>query len=90
MAIGGKYNFEKNLFLKFTGSKNIDTNKNIGYQYGLLYENDCLAIDFNYYRDLTIDRDIEGSDGISFTIVLKPFGTANNYGKNITFGPEIE
>ncbi len=90
LAIGGKYNFEKNFFLKFTGSKNIDTNKNIGYQYGLLYENDCLAIDFNYYRDLTIDRDIEESDGISFTIVLKPFGTANNYGKKIIFGPEIE
>ncbi len=89
IAVGGKYNLEKNLFIKFTGSKNLDTNKNIGYQYGLLYENDCLGIDFNYYRDLTKDRDIEESDGFSFTIVLKPFGSTNNYGKNKVFGPRI-
>ncbi len=89
IAVGGKYNLEKNLFLKFTGSKNLDTNKNIGYQYGLLYENDCLGIDFNYYRDLTKDRDIEESDGFSFTIVLKPFGSTNQYGKDIVFGPRI-
>ena len=89
IAIGGKYNLEKNLFIKFTGSKNLDTNKNIGYQYGMLYENDCLGIDFNYYRDLTKDRDIEESDGFSFTIVLKPFGSTNNYGKNKVFGPKI-
>ena len=68
---------------------NLDSNKNIGYQYGVLYENDCLGIDFNYYRDLTKDRDIEESDGFSFTIVLKPFGSTNNYGKNKVFGPEI-
>ena len=89
LAVALKYNFEKDLFFKFTGSKNLDTNKNIGYQYGLLYENDCLGIDFNYYRDLTKDRDIEESDGFSFTIVLKPFGTANNYGKSKLFGPRI-
>ncbi len=89
IAIGGKYNLENDLFLKFTGSKNLDTNKNIGYQYGILYENDCLGIDFNYYRDLTKDRDIKESDGFSFTIVLKPFGSTNNYGKNVVFGPRI-
>ena len=89
IAVGGKYNLEKNLFLKFTGSKDLDTNKNIGYQYGLLYENDCLGIDFNYYRDLTEDRDIQESDGFSFTVVLKPFGSTNNYGKNVVFGPRI-
>ncbi len=89
VAVGGKYTLEKNLFLKFTGSKDLDKNKNIGYQYGILYENDCLGIDFNYYRDLTKDRDVEESEGISFTIVLKPFGSTNNYGKNIVFGPRI-
>ncbi|MBD1141940.1 LPS-assembly protein LptD [Pelagibacterales bacterium SAG-MED32] len=89
IAVGGKYTLDKNLFLNFTGSKNLDTNKNIGYQYGILYENDCLGIDFNYYRDLTKDRDIEESDGFSFTIVLKPFGSTKNYGKNIVFGPKI-
>ena len=89
VAVGGKYELENNLFIKFTGAKNLDTNKNIGYQYGILYENDCLGIDFNYYRDLTKDRDIKESDGFSFTIVLKPFGSTNNYGKNKVFGPKI-
>ncbi len=89
LAVGGKYKLHNNLFIKFTGAKNIDTNKNIGYQYGILYENDCLGIDLNYYRDLTIDRDVAESYGYSFTIVLKPFGSTNNYGKNKVFGPKI-
>ena len=89
VAVGGKYELENNLFIKFTGAKNLDTNKNIGYQYGILYENDCLGIDFNYYRDLTNDRDIKERDGFSFTVVLKPFGSTNNYGKNKVFGPRI-
>tara|TARA_B100000902_G_C27321895_1_gene925227 strand:- start:3232 stop:5319 length:2088 start_codon:yes stop_codon:yes gene_type:complete len=89
IAIGGKYELDNNLFIKFTGAKNLDSNKNIGYQYGILYENDCLGIDFNYYRDLTKDRDIKESDGFSFTVVLKPFGSTNNYGKNKVFGPRI-
>ena len=90
IAIGGEYKLASDFKLKFTGSKNLDTNKNIGYQYGLLYENDCLGIDLNYYRDLTSDRDISESDGYSFTIVLKPFGSTNNYGKVKTFGPQIK
>ena len=89
VAIGGEYNFENNFFFKFTGTKDLDTNKNIGYQYGLLYEDNCLGIDLNYYRDLTIDRDIKESDGYSFTIVLKPFGSTRTYGKSKVFGPII-
>ncbi len=89
VAVGGEYNFKDNFYLKFTGTKDIDTNKNIGYQYGLLYEDNCLGIDFNYYRDLTIDRDIKESDGYSFTIVLKPFGSTRSYGKSKVFGPTI-
>ena len=88
-GVGAEYNFKRNFFLRFTGTKDIDTNKNIGYQYGILYENDCLGIDLNYYRDLTKDRDIEESEGYSFTIVLKPFGSTRSYGKNKVFGPEI-
>ena len=38
---------------------------------------------------MTVDRDIEESDGFSFTIVLKPFGSTNNYGKIKTFGPKL-
>ena len=89
IAIGGEYNIQDNFYLKFTGTKDIDTNKNIGYQYGLLYEDNCLGIDFNYYRDKTIDRDIKESDGYSFTIVLKPFGSTRSYGKSKVFGPLI-
>jgi LPS-assembly protein len=90
IAIGGEYNFRDNFYLKFTGTKDIDTNKNIGYQYGLLYEDNCLGIDLNYYRDMTIDRDIKESDGYSFTIVLKPFGSTRSYGKSKVFGPLID
>ncbi len=90
IAIGGEYNFKNNFYFKFTGTKDIDTNKNIGYQYGLLYEDNCLGIDLNYYRDKTIDRDIIGSYGYSFTIVLKPFGSTRSYGSNKVFGPIIE
>ena len=89
IGIGAEYNFKDDFFFKFTGSKNLDTNKNIGYQYGLLYENDCLGVDLNYFRDLTKDRDIAESDGYSFTIVLKPFGSTKNYGKNKVFGPRF-
>ena len=89
IAMGGEYNLDNNFFLKFTGTKNLDTNKNIGYQYGLLYEDNCLGIDLSYYRDMTIDRDIKESDGYSFTIVLKPFGSTRNYGKGKVFGPAI-
>ncbi len=90
IAVGGEYNFDDNFYFKFTGTKDIDTNKNIGYQYGLLYEDNCLGIDFNYYRDKTIDRDIKESDGYSFTVVLKPFGSTRNYGKSKVFGPLIK
>ena len=48
IAVGGEYNFKKNFYLKFTGTKDVDTNTNIGYQYGLLYEDNCLGIDLNY------------------------------------------
>ena len=89
IALGGEYNFKDNFFLKFTGTKDIDTNKNRGYQYGLLYEDNCLGIDLSYYRDQTTDRDIKESDGYSFTIVLKPFGSTKSYGKNKVFGPSI-
>ncbi len=89
LRVAGGYQLYNGLNLNFTGAKDIDKNKNIGYQYGLLYENDCIGIDFNYYRDLTKDRDISESDGLSFTVVLKPFGSTKNYGTNRIFGPRI-
>ena len=88
IRIGGNILLENDFSLNFTGTRNLDTDKNIGYQYGILYENECLGIDFNYYRDLTKDRDIAESDGLSLTIVLKPFGSTKSYGKKKLFGPE--
>ncbi len=89
IRIGSKFELAKNFEFNLNAAKNIDKNKNIGYQYGLLYENDCLGIDLNYYRDLTKDRDVEESYGYSFTIVLKPFGTTRKYGKTKVFGPRV-
>ena len=89
IRIGSKFEFANNFQFKLNGAKNIDTNNNIGYQYGLLYENDCIGIDLNYYRDLTKDRDVAESYGYSFTIVLKPFGSTRQYGNNKVFGPKI-
>ena len=89
IRIGGNIILDNDFSFNFTGTRDLNTNNNIGYQYGLLYENDCLGIDFNYYRDLTNDRDIEQSDGLSLTIVLKPFGSTKTYGKKKLFGPEV-
>ena len=88
IRIGGNMLLEKDFSLNFTGTRNLNTNNNIGYQYGLLYENECLGVDLNYYRDLTKDRDISESDGLSLTLVLKPFGSTKSYGKKKLFGPE--
>ncbi len=89
IRISSKFEFAKNFQFKFNGARNIDTSNNIGYQYGLLYENDCIGIDLNYYRDLTKDRDVKESYGYSFTIVLKPFGSTKQYGNSKVFGPSL-
>ena len=89
IRVGSKFEFINNFQFNFNGAKNIDTNDNIGYQYGLPYENDCIGIDLNYYRDLTKDRDVEESYGYSFTIVLKPFGSTKQYGNKKVFGPQL-
>ena len=89
LRVGANILLDNDFSFNFTGTRNLYTNNNIGYQYGLLYENECLGIDFNYYRDLTKDRDIEESDGLSLSIVLKPFGSTKTYGKKKVFGPEV-
>ncbi len=89
IRIGGNIELVNDFSFNFTGTRNLNTNNNIGYQYGILYENDCLGIDFNYYRDLTEDRDISISDGLSLTIVLKPFGSTKAYGNKKVFGPQV-
>ena len=56
---------------------------------GIYYENDCLGIKLDYYRDFTAVDDIKNSNGFSFTITLKPFGTSKSYGKIRNFGPDL-
>ena len=89
IRVGGNISLENDFSLNFTGTRDLNTNNNIGYQYGLIYENECLGINFNYYRDLTKDRDIAESDGLSLTLVLKPFGSTKTYGSKKLFGPEV-
>ena len=89
IRVGGNILMGNDFSFNFTGSRDLNTNNNIGYQYGVLYENDCLGIDFNYYRDLTKDRDISESDGLSLTVILKPFGSTNSYGSKKIFGPSV-
>ena len=89
IKIGANVLLANDFSFNFTGTRDLNTSNNIGYQYGLLYENDCLGINFNYYRDLTKDRDIAESEGLSFTIVLKPFGSTKSYGSKKLFGPEV-
>ena len=89
LRIASKFEFLENLKFNFNAARNLFTDKNIGYQYGFLYENDCIGVDLNYYRDLTKDRDVKESYGYSFTIVLKPFGTTKQYGKTKVFGPVL-
>ena len=63
--------------------------KSIGNAFGVHYENDCLAINFDYFRDFTAIDDIKNSRGFSFTITLKPFGSSKQAGKIRNFGPNL-
>lgn len=89
LGLATKVKIKKDLNFFFSGKRDLISKKNIGYETGLFYENDCLAIDFKYYRDLTKFKDIEDTKGLSFLITLKPFGSSKTFGKSKTFGPKI-
>ena len=89
VGLAAKIKIDRDLNFMFSGKRDLNSNKNIGYETGLFYENDCLAIDFKYYRDLTKFKDIEDTKGLSFLITLKPFGSSKAFGKSKTFGPQI-
>ena len=63
--------------------------KSFGNALGIHYENDCLAINFDYFKDFTVVDDIKNSRGFSINIVLKPFGTSKQLGKVKNFGPTL-
>jgi LPS-assembly protein len=89
ISIGAKVNFYKDTNLIMSARKDLMSDKSIGNAFGIHYENDCLAINFDYFRDFTVIEDIEKSRGFSFTITLKPFGTSKQAGKIRNFGPDL-
>ena len=89
ISIGAKVNFYKDTNLIMSARKDLMSDKIIGNAFGIHYENDCLAINFDYFRDFTAIDDIENSRGFSFTITLKPFGTSKQAGKIRNFGPDL-
>ena len=89
ISIGAKVNFYKDTNLIVSARKNLMSDKSIGNAFGIHYENDCLAINFDYFRDFTVMDNIKNSRGFSFNIVLKPFGTTKKLGKVKNFGPAL-
>ncbi|MDC3263403.1 hypothetical protein OAU47_04075 [Pelagibacterales bacterium] len=89
ISLGAKLSLNKYTDVIASVRKDLLTEKSIGNALGVYYENDCLAINLDYYRDFTAVDDITNSSGFSFTITLKPFGTSKNYGKIKNFGPNL-
>ena len=89
ISIGTKVNLRKDINLIASIRKDLMKEKSIGNALGLHYENDCLAINFDYFKDFTAVGDIKDSHGFSFTITLKPFGTSKQRGKTRNFGPDL-
>jgi LPS-assembly protein len=89
ISIGMKTNLLKDTNLIASIRKDLMSEKSIGNAMGIHYENDCLAINLDYFRDFTAVADIKNSRGFSFTITLKPFGTSKQRGKTRNFGPKL-
>ena len=89
ISIGTKINLLKDTNFIASIRKDLMSEKSIGNAVGIHYENDCLAINFDYFRDFTAVADIKNSRGFSFTITLKPFGTSKQQGKTRNYGPQL-
>ena len=89
ISVGAKLNLLKDTEFIMSVRKNLMTDKSIGNAFGAHYENDCLAINFDYFRDFTAVGDITDSHGFSFTITLKPFGSSKKTGEIRNFGPNL-
>ena len=89
ISIGTKIRLRKDINLIASIRKDLMKEKSIGNAVGIHYENDCLAINFDYFKDFTAVGDIKNSHGFSFTITLKPFGTSKQQGKTRNFGPDL-
>tara|TARA_B110000444_G_scaffold194965_1_gene185356 strand:- start:1798 stop:3894 length:2097 start_codon:yes stop_codon:yes gene_type:complete len=89
ISVGAKIDLFKDTNLIMSVRKDLMSEKSIGNAFGVHYENDCLAINFDYFRDFTAIDDIKNSRGFSFTITLKPFGSSKQAGKIRNFGPNL-
>ena len=89
ISIATEINFYKDTNFIMSARKDLMSDKSIGNAFGIHYENDCLAINFDYYRDFTAINDLANSRGFSFTITLKPFGTSKKAGSVRNFGPSL-
>ena len=89
ISAGTKLNLSKDLNFIASLRKDLMNDKSFGNAIGLHYENDCLAVNFDYFKDFTVVDDIKNSRGFSFTVTLKPFGSTKNYGKVKNFGPSL-
>ncbi len=89
ISVGAKVDIFKDANLIMSMRKDLMSDKIIGNAFGFHYENDCLALNFDFYRDFTAVGDIDNYRGFSFTVTLKPFGTSKQAGKTRNFGPEL-
>ena len=89
ISVGAKVDIFKDTNLIMSIRKDLMSDKSIGNALGLHYENDCLALNFDFFRDFVAIDDIKNSHGFSFTITLKPFGTSKQAGRIRNFGPEL-
>ncbi len=89
ISFGAKIDIFKDTNLIMSFRKDLMSDKSIGKAFGFHYENDCLALNFDFFRDFTFVDDIKNSGGFSFTITLKPFGTSKQAGKVRNFGPSL-
>lgn len=87
ISVEAKIDLVKDTDFIMSVRKDLMTEKSIGNSFGVRYENDCLAINLDYFRDFTAIDDIKNSRGFSFTITLKPFGTSKQAGRVKNFGP---
>ncbi len=89
ISIGTKIDILKNTTFITSARKDLMSDESIGNAFGLHYENDCIALNFDYFHDFTYVGDIKNNKGFSFTLTLKPFGTSKQAGKVRNFGPEL-
>lgn len=71
----------KNTFFSLDGKKNLVTNNSEYLNLSYNYENDCIKASIAFSRNYYNDQDLQNSNSLFFSIILKPFGDS--------FAPDI-